>query len=1029
MNWVAACLRNKLIIYICSIALVCLGVFLLFKRPISPFPEIPVNMITIGIFYPGANAQTMDKQVTSPLIANLRAMANVQYINSYTQAGGSNILIHLNDMDPLKLLETQMNVIEIINAAHLPSSIPQPTVTIVKGQSDLLSYVVSSNEFDVFYLSNFISSVLIPKFNSLPGVQIRRSGLRPAVKIQLKPESLALYHLDPQAIANSINLNYQSAPLGSLYLNKKTYVLDTVDNYDSLVTLQNLIVGYQKPVATQNLVKALAQETGTPIYLKDIATLSFQPLGIEDTTYVNYNGKVAASFQLQTTTGANPFQITDAAEKFVKNLKATLPGDITITPLFKMSDVMSDSLHEVIKTILIACLLVFLVALVFLGRLKTTMVPIVAVPICLLGSILAFTIFDFSLNILTLLAMVIAVGLVVDDAIVVIENITRYIEQGCSKYDAVLQGTASIAKTIVGITLTLVAVYLPMTFVHGNMAVLFRAFALTLAAAVLISGVVALTLTPVLAMQCIDDRPPNSYQRWFDCVLHKIIDAYQSLLKKIFNQPFLALSVILVLIALSAYLVLKIPAMVFPPDPEGSVRVTIQGTMSDNKETLKNKAESFAQFYQDPKVSYYFLSVDKDPETGLLEAQISIQYKDQYLTRITQFEEQINTFITKQNLKNTFAKSQKFLNWGDDSFDITYYIYSNQSQDIINSEASAMTAELEKSPMFSIVSNTINPPQKELAFNIDTVTAQNLGISREQILQQLSTLYSGYQMTDNFSINGLSVPIVMQLDKDNLMDPNSYQKIMVHSNKTNKDYLLSNFVSLKILSKPQLIVSYNGMPTVLIQTRLAKGVGMAEGIAWVNHFMQTQYPQLQFTYVDQAKYFLESNNQTWVIAIFGLLAVYFLLTILFKSLIDPFIIMLTVPFTVLGGALSLYLIPAGSLNIFSVLGLITLIGLITKHGILIVQFANMELEQGASVLNAILSATRHRFRPIIMTTLAMIFGALPLLLSQKIMFVSRENLAITIIGGLIIGTFFSLFIVPLVYLLIKRSTNDLLDRS
>lgn len=519
-----------------------------------------------------------------------------------------------------------------------------------------------------------------------------------------------------------------------------------------------------------------------------------------------------------------------------------------------------------------------------------------------------------------------------------------------------------------------------------------------------------------------DDHAPNRYQIWFDRVLHRTIDQYQKLLQIIFKKSWIFLGVIILLVAIGGYYALRLPQMVFPSDPESAIRITIDATPSDTIASLAQKITQFSSFYNDNKVKNYLIESNHD-DSGSLSMRARIQYKDQYLRQIPKFTEQINQFIKEHNIKNSYAAVSNFMNSGDDDHDISFYLYGATDVDGINAAAQSLTEILSKSPIFSLVTNTINVPQKQLAFDIDVLKAERLGITRVQILQLLSAAYSGIQMDNDFSIAGLTVPIVVKLDNKELTDPASFQKLTIQSLINRKFYPLGDFVTLKTIAKPAAVTTLNNQPAVKIETKLNKGYDMASSIEWINKTLPIAAPHLQIQYVDKALEFLQSNNQSMYIALLGIVCVYFLLTLLFKSMMDPLIIMLTVPFTVIGGALSLYLI-GGSLNIFSTLGLITLVGLITKHGVLIVQFANAELKKGSAVLDAILTATRYRFRPIIMTTLAMIFGALPLMLSDKIMYVSRENLAIVIIGGLLIGTVFSLIIVPLVYFLIKRPVTN-----
>ena len=327
---------------------------------------------------------------------------------------------------------------------------------------------------------------------------------------------------------------------------------------------------------------------------------------------------------------------------------------------------------------------------------------------------------------------------------------------------------------------------------------------------------------------------------------------------------------------------------------------------------------------------------------------------------------------------------------------------------------------MKKSPMFISATNTINYPKKQFMFDVDYVKAAKFGLYKEQISEFLSTLYGGYALDNYFNISGLNVPVFVQLGVYDLKDPASLEKLQIKSPITNNYYPMSEFVSFKLVAKPSVISTYNDFPMVSINANLAKNVSLSGAMDFVNTLLKTEAPSFQYQYFGDAETYLEGNYQTVLVMVLGMFCIYFLLAVLFRSLLDPFIILLTVPFSIVGGALSLYLV-GGTLNLFSVLGLITLIGLITKHGVLIVQFANEELRAKAcTVKEAILMATQQRFRPIIMTTLAMTLGVLPLVLSYDVMYISRQNLGIVIVGGLLVGTFFSLFIVPLVYMLVKK---------
>jgi multidrug efflux pump len=1017
MKLVEACIKNKLIVYILTLALCLVGLFSIYTVTISPFPSIKFNIFLIDLNYPGANAQTVQKQVVNEISTRLESIDDLQYILANASGGSAHIELGLgDDTSQDQLLQAQMQVMQAISASNLPASVQQPKISQASGGSGLIRFIVTSDKANMFDLNNFIKSKLYSKFSSLPGVQLRAFDSSPVVKISLSPMMLAKYQLNPQQVFETINQNYKSSPLGSVYIDKQQYILNVADNFNSLNALKNLIIGYSSKEDAQN--NKLVH--GVPIYLKDIAKVSFTSRDIVDQSFMSYNGVKASGIVLLTETNSNPFFISKASRAYVDSIKDNLPDDIKISATSDMSKIMKSAMTEVAFTILIAAILVLFVALIFLGRLKTTIIPIITIPVCLLGSMIFVNFLGFSLNLLTLLAMVIAVGLVVDDAIVVVENITRYIEQGFKKKDAIVQGTSDISLTIVGITLTLLAVYIPVVFSAGSTAGLIKPFALTLASSVFISGIIALTLTPVMACSFICTSAPNGYQKSFEKLLHKIIDGYHFLLKGILKIPKISLLIIIALVFIGGFYAVKLPKQVFPNDPDSEVAITITGASTDDVNSLKEKINLFSKFYNNDKVSYYTSQVDKDPISGILTANVWIHYKMQYLRQNEKFTEQINAFIKKNNISNASAKMSNFTNWGE--FDLQFTLYGGSNINQVNKEARQITNLMKKSPMFLMVSNRINKPQKQLSFDIDSVKSSRVGISREDITQALSTYYGGSQLSNYFSIAGLSVPVVVQMSEDNLKDVSSVDKIQIKSDLTGKYYPLTEFVSVKLTAEPLMISTFNNQPSVTINANLNKGYDLGKAIPFVNDLVKKNAPQMQLSYSGNAQSYLKGNAQTIWIAILGIACVYFLLAILFKSIVDPFVIMLTVPFCVIGGALSLYLI-GGTLNIYSTVGLITLVGLITKHGVLIVQFANDELKKGSNVKDAVLLATHHRFRPIIMTTLAMVFGALPLLFSSGMMYVSRENLGIVIIGGLIIGTFFSLFIVPLVYTLVKKAEH------
>ncbi len=1012
MKWVELCLRNRLLIYIASIFLCVLGVVCMIRMPLAPFPSMQFSDIMISVSYPGANAQTVDRQVTSKIIPGLQTINNIQLMTALSQAGSSNIDLSLNSNDPDDLLQTQLQVIQAIASSNLPSVVPQPQVTVQKGWSTLVDYVLFSNKTSLFDLENLLQGVIVPGLNGMPQVSIQNSSADPVVKINLNPMKMAEYHLNASEISQLINATYQSNPLGSLDVQNQPYILNLQNNLTTIPELGNMVVGYR----FNNSQDIKTPLLGSPVYLKDIATIDFEPRDKIQNNYSSVNGQHSANVQLYTLEDANPFQVSQKAAAFFAHLN--LPKDIHVIKDFDMSKIIGESIGEVIFTILISSALVILIGLIFLGRFKSVLMPIVTIPICLSGAFVLLYLAGYTINFISLLAMVIAVGLVVDDAIVVVENITRYLEHGMTKREAVVQGTRDIAMTIIGITSTLLMVYLPVLFSSNPVADMFKPFTLTLMGAVFISGVLALTLTPLMSQSLLSDAPLNRYQLNFDARLERVIQGYHRGLSCILRFKKTALVAIIALILICAYVALQLPKTVFPNDPDGTVIIVAPGTPQDTVDTLRQKMALFKPFEHDKRVQLYGLTIQADPNTKMLTAKIHLDLYAGDLKQVYPLVNEINTFIQSRHLSDVYAKAEDFSTWFS-GYDFSFYVYGNDLS-ILNYTAAQLTQKMKSSNLFSLATNEIMQPEKQLVFDINESKAASLGIMRQSISQLLSVYYGGSVLNNYFDIAGLSVPIVIQLNAKDLSNPQSFEKLMIQSPITQEYYPLDEFVTLKTTAKPLMVVSFNGQPAVKVDANLAPGHDVGQAIQQINQWMQEDFPTTQYQYVGNALQYQQSNNQALVIAGIGVLCVYFLLVVLFRNLADPLIILLTVPFSVLGGMLSLYLIH-GSINLYSALGLITLVGLITKHGILIVRFANTGLKQGLSATEAVLRATHHRFRPIMMTTFAMVFGALPLIFSSNVTYMARKSLGVTLVGGLLIGTFFSLIVVPLVYVLVKKA--------
>ena len=1009
MNWVEWLLHHKLTVILSTIALILVGLFSLFFIALSPFQAIHFNEIIVSVSYPGANAQAVKNQVTDKLDA-LKSIPNVISMNATSAMGVSNIRLTLDSNQPNDVLQTQIDIAKVILDSDLPIAVSSPRIEVASTMSPLTKYFITSDQLSPFEVDNYVKANLFAPM-SLPGVIIRSYNDPAVLRIALQPEKLAQYGVNISSLGGRINQAIQQQPLGSLYIDKQPFLLNQGNAIDTLPELKNLLIGYTSGASASSAPRQ-------PVFLKDIANIQYGSRYPLTRSYSSYNGHPSALMQLQASTDINPFEIYQKTDRILQRLSTSFPADLSVHLVFNMAAMMKDAFNDVVGTMFIAALLVIVIAWVFLGRLRTTLMPVITVPVCLLGTVAVITALGMTLNIFTLLAFVIAIGLVVDDAIVVVENITCYMEQGMRRLDATILGTRKIAQTVIGITATLLVVYLPLTFCEGSFITFLSAFAIPLAVAVFFSGVLALTLTPIMCQYLLPTSPLTRYQLAFNARLQRFIHHYQRVLKRVIQRPLWSLLVTAVLLGVGVFYSMQVPHNFFPNDPSGDITVEVDGGSNDDVSSIKAQLTAITQYDVSKKSSSQIMRIMTDASTGELTGELSLHYQDRYLHQLKSMTDEMNAQLKSKHLDNIFASFTKVNNSGGGD-DVSVMLYGGTDVVDVNEKAKIITDLMKESPLFTNANNTINQPAKQLVFDIDGVSAARVGLYETDINQLLSTYFNGYQMTTDFNIDGLTVPVVMQLNDDALMDSDILQRLTITSPLDQTVYPLSSFVQLKMVSKPTIISTYNGYPSVTLNGHLADGVSLSDAIPYINQLLKANASTFSYEYQGNAKIYIEGNTQTILIALLGIAFIYFFLAVLFKSLLDPLIILLTVPFSIVSGILSLY-ITGDTVNLYSTLALLTLIGLITKHGILIVQFANQSLEKEMSVIEAVMASTHDRFRPIIMTTLAMTLGALPLLLSQNIMYVSRRDIGLVLIVGLLVGTVFSLFIIPLVYTLIKK---------
>ena len=1007
MSFVQSICKRSVGIYLAALALCLLGLAALFWMPIAPFPSVTTNQLDVHLSYPGANTQATQSALADKVITALQGLDNIDLITGETAHGSANIHLILQKASALDVLQTKIAVMQAIAASHLPSIVPQAQVSQQADTAGLVSYILTSDHMSLFQISTYIKSQLEPSFKAIPGVQIDTVPFDGTINIQLDPVKLTRYHLDVHQVGQALDAATQLSPLGQVYRGSTSLPLNLLDTGHTLAQLKAIPI-----------TQLLTSHSLYPVTLSALGQVNFANHHLLKDFESHYNGHPSAALFLYTQSQANPFDVYKKSQAVIQTLRPQSPSDLKISVFDNQAQTMRDSFSEVLESLALACLLVVAISWLFLGNWRTTLMPIATLAVCLLGSVAVLAGLGESLNILTLLAMVIAAGLVVDDTIVVVENICSFMEQGTPLKRAIIDGTQQISLTVIGITATLLTVYLPLLMMHSSFATLLKAFTIPLAVAIFFSGVVALTLVPVLCFYCLNDQAPSSFHARFVRALQRMIQRYQRALHLVLDYPKTTLLILLVLIIGGGVRAMDLPQQFFPKDPSNYIDISRQGQTTDTVASIDQALKQFAPFYKQPTVKSYSTQIDRDPKTNRLMGHLRIQYHEQYLHQNPLFAAQINQFIQKKNTALTSATMENYSNWGHIDFEAA--LYGNVSVTQLNQLTKRISAQIKKSNLMSFVDTTANPPTMQLAFTFHRATMAALGITLPALKQALAHDFGGYQLARSFKIDGLDVPIIAQVKPATLRDPKALELITIESPNDHKAYPLSQFASWHLQPMPAQIDTINGLNSVRIVGNLKPGVSISAVIQLMNQLKEQMAPHLELHYFGQAQAYLQGHSESIWVACLGLFFTYAFLAILFNSLIDPFIILLTVPFSILGGMLSLSLFH-DSLNLYSLLALITLIGLITKHGVLIVQWANFKLAiPNTSVRDAVLQATQQRFRPIIMTTLAMIFGALPLMLSQKLMYIARRDIGMVLISGLLVGTLFSLIIVPLVYTLVKK---------
>jgi len=1011
-------IRRPVLATVFSIVIVLFGIISFNYLGVREYPAVDPPIVTVSTSYIGANADVIESQITEPLEDEINGIAGIKTITSVSREGRSTVTVEFDlDVD----LETAANDVRARTSRavrNLPPDADPPVVS--KADADarpIIFFNVKSNSRNLLQLTEVADNYYKERVQTIPGVSnVQIWGDKTySMRLWLDPAKLSAYDMTPLDVQNALTNENVELPSGRIEGSQTELTVRTMGRLTEVEEFNNLIV---------------REESGNIIRLKDIGYAELGPQN--ERTILKRDGVPMVGVVLIPQPGANQIEIVDEFYRRAEQIEQDLPADIETAIGFDTTQYVRASIDEVQQTIFIAFALVIAVIFLFLRNWRTTFIPIIVIPIALIGAFFVMYLAGFSINVLTLLAIVLAIGLVVDDAIVVLENIYAKIEQGMNPIQAGLLGSKEIFFAVVATTLALVSVFMPILFLGGVTGRLFREFGMVIAGSVVISSFVALTLTPMLSTKLLKKGAEKSnFYLATEPVFKRINNAYRNSLQVFMNRRWLALVVVAVSGGLIYLFMTTIPKEVAPLEDRSRIRLFAQAPEGASFEYMDAYMDELIALLNDVPETESVISVTSPGFGASSSVNSGFAFailKDPSERERSQNEvaNDITQRLGKLSGARTFVTQEPTI--GDRRSGLpVQYVLQNQDFEKLRGAIPAFLEEVRKEPTFLFHDVNLKFNKPELEVEIDRNRAKTLGVSVRDVAQTLQLSLSG-QRFDFFIKDSKQYQVIGQVTRNNRNEPLDLKSLYVRNNQ-GRLIQLDNLVKVAEQSSPPQRFRYNRYASATVSAALAPGKTVADGIDAMDAIAaRVLDPTFTTSLSGSSRDFVESSSSLWFTFALALILIYLVLSAQFESFRDPFTIMITVPLALAGALLSMWYFDQ-TLNIFSQIGMIMLIGLVTKNGILIVEFANQRQLQGLSIIEAIQDAAAARFRPILMTTLSTVLGILPIALALGAGAESRISMGIAVIGGLIIGSFLTLYVIPVMYtyLSTKKSKEEVVD--
>ncbi len=998
-------IRRPVFATVMSLMIVLLGLVSFSNLSVREYPRIDEPVVTVNTRLLGASAEVIESQVTKPLEDSIAGIDGIDILSSISRGEQSQITARFKlSKDPDSAAADVRDRVSRIRG-RLPASIEEPIIAKVEADAfPVIWLAFTSQNLSPLQITDVINRIVKPRLQTVPGVaDVQINGDRKfAMRVWLDPDQLAAYRVTVQDVEDALRRQNLEVPAGRIESQQREF---------------NVTARTDLNTEAQFAQIALKVVNGYTVRLRDVARIEQAPAN--ERSIVRLNGSPAVSAGVIRNATANPLQISAGVREAMPRIQQDLPPGLTFVVANDNSVFIDRSIKSVYKTTAEAVVLVALVVFLFLRTLRASIIPLVTIPVSLIGVFSLMALAGFTINTLTLLSLVLAIGLVVDDSIVVLENIFRHIEEGLTPLKAAIKGVREISFAVLAMTMTLAAVFAPLAFTPGRTGRLFIEFALTLAGAVIVSGFVALTLTPMMCSKLLRHNPkPSAFDRGMERVLVAITDGYAVTLRWVLGHRWVVLLVMLGSAGGSWWLFTTTRSELAPMEDRGVILTNVTAPDGATLEYTARYLRAIERITADYKEFDRTFIVAGNPTVAQGSAVLRAVDWEERDKSTMQIARELQGKVGSLPGVTAFPITPPSLGQGFRSRPVNFVIVTSDSYENLSRVAQAFLAEMARNPGIVAPDIDLRLNKPELLLEVDRDRAADAGVNVDQVARTVETMLGGRAVT-RYKRDAEQYDVLVQTTARGRTTPEDIERLFVRG-RNDTMVPLSSLVKVRESVSPRELNHFNQRRSVTITANLAAGYSLGEALQFMDATAaKVLKPGYATELNGESREFRAASGALAVVFVLALLFIFLVLAAQFESFIDPFVILLSVPLSMLG-ALAALQWSGGTLNVYSQIGLVTLVGLITKHGILIVEFANQLRQQGRQVMEATVEAASLRLRPILMTTGAMVLGAVPLALATGAGAESRRQIGWVIVGGMSIGTLLTIFVVPTVYTLFAR---------